>query len=254
MIADSAALFESIFDDVVNVCIWNRAPDDMLARYLECTVDRGRWERVARVDTDCPELDGLLKGFEPGVGRVRLTTEIAGLIDLFATLSDARVVGVRMMATDGEMCPLFHVDQVGLRLLCTWTGAGTEWLDAADVVREGLGHHTDAARSKAGPMRPGATIQRMAPFAVGVFKGEAWPGNTGRGAVHRSPKPNGWRALISSRRALMGDSLNSCRARPHPLRANTRQGRILFCCDRHAICPRSSRSRKSIAGVVPAPS
>jgi hypothetical protein len=129
-----------------------------------------------------------------GLGKVRLATELSGLVDLFATLTDAQTVGVRMMATMQRECPRFHVDRVGLRLLCTWVGEGTQWLAHEDVVRERLGHQPggwgEVKKSR-------AKVQRMEPFAVGVLKGEGWPGNVGRGAVHRSPAPATRRVLVS---------------------------------------------------------
>ena len=84
--------------------------------------------------------------------------------------------------------------RVGLRLLCTWIGEGTEWLAHEDVIRKRLGHQPggwgEVKKSR-------AKVHRMEPFAVGVLKGEGWPGNIGRGAVHRSPAPATWRVFVS---------------------------------------------------------
>jgi hypothetical protein len=125
---------------------------------------------------------------------VRLETELSDLVDLFATLTDARQVGVRLTATRGATCPRFHAGQLGLRLSCTWIGAGTEWVVAEDVIRSS---REAVVSSPTGPVRPGAPVHQLNPFAVGVFKGDAWPGNQGRGAVHRSPQPQGWRIFVS---------------------------------------------------------
>jgi hypothetical protein len=194
LVCDSAGVFERIFDEDMQLCIWNRVPDDLLSAYLRRTASTGNWERMARVDACEPQFEELLSGFEESVGRIRLATELAGLVDLFETLTDAQSVGIHMTATRQRECPRFHVDRVGLRLLCTWIGAGTEWLAHEDVIRERLGHHSGGCGEV---QRPGAAIQHMEPFAVGVFKGEGWPGNAGRGAVHRSPAPSSWRVLVS---------------------------------------------------------
>lgn len=57
-----------------------------------------------------------------------------------------------------------------------------------DVDRSWLGH---AAKGRAdelsGLMRPGAQIVRAAAGDVVLLKGDSWPGNAGRGAIHRSP-------------------------------------------------------------------
>jgi hypothetical protein len=194
LLCDSAAVFEGIFDVDIALCIWNRVPDEILSAYLQRSVSTGTWERMARVDAREPHLEELLCGFEQSVGKIRLATELTGLVDLLATLTDAQSVGIRMTATRQRECPHFHVDRVGLRLLCTWMGEGTEWLAQEDVVREQLGHQPGGW---AEVRRPGAPLHRMDPFAVGVFKGEGWPGNAGRGAVHRSPAPTAWRVFVS---------------------------------------------------------
>jgi hypothetical protein len=196
-VADHVSVFEHIFAEGAAICIWNRRPDEILDNYLQKSICSGAWERQARVDAAEPQLDELLMGFEDDVGRIRLVTELTSLIDLFATLSDAQTVGVRVTATQRAMCPRFHADHVGLRLLCTWIGEGTEWLAQEDVVREQLGHPRAGIQPAPGPMRPGAAVHRMSPFAVGVFKGDLWPGSDGRGAVHRSPQPTGWRVVMS---------------------------------------------------------
>jgi hypothetical protein len=172
-VADHPGVFERIFDDAVTLCVWNRQPDSILGDYLRENAGSGSWERRAQVDGGAPRFGELLAGFEADVGRIRWETELSELVELFVTLTDAKTVGLRMTATDRATCPRFHSDQVGLRMLCSWVGEGTEWLDEEDVV------------------------QQMRPFAVGVLKGDLWPGNEGRAVIHRSPQPAGWRVFVS---------------------------------------------------------
>jgi hypothetical protein len=193
-LSGSAGVFEHIFDADVSLCVWNRQRDEMLAAYLQHTLSDGSWERIARVDPRDSDFENLLRGFEAGLGKIRLMTELTCLVDLLAILTDASSVGVRMIATRDHECPRFHIDRVGMRLLCTWIGEGTEWLAHEDVNRDQLGHQSG---KWAEVRRRGARVRQMKPFAVGLFKGELWPGNAGRGAVHRSPLPRGWRVMVS---------------------------------------------------------
>jgi hypothetical protein len=196
-VADHPSIFERIFDDDVTVCIWNRAPDPILATYLRKIAGPESWERRARVEVTSPEFEELLTGFQADVGRVRWVTELTALVDLFATLTDARTVGLRITAADRATCPRFHCDQVGLRMLCCWVGEGTEWLTEEDVLRDAIGPRQSGVGFAAGAVRPGGVVRQMRSFAVGAFKGDLWPGNEGRGAVHRSPQPEGWRVFVS---------------------------------------------------------
>jgi hypothetical protein len=86
------------------------------------------------------------------------------------------------------MCPRFHVDRVLVRLCTTYCGADTEYLANADADRRRLGFAAGGRPDEtSGLLRDGAKIARAATGAIVVLKGEAWPGNAARGAIHRSP-------------------------------------------------------------------
>nr|WP_255671442.1 DUF1826 domain-containing protein [Corallococcus sp. AS-1-6] len=89
-------------------------------------------------------------------------------------------LGVRLHTLGRDLCPRFHVDRVGVRLLCTYAGPATGWLENPQVVRSALGPDGQVAR-------PGAFVRPLERFDVALLKGEAWPGNIGNGVVHRSP-------------------------------------------------------------------
>jgi hypothetical protein len=196
VVGPDAATLERIFDEGIAVAAWRRGPQPALAATLAATLPHE--ERVVRES---------LRAAEPDLGRVNAALGCAAgtalepwlreLVDVYAILADADEVGLRLCVTRGQPCPRFHVDRVGLRLICTLRGPGTEWLAHADVDRRRLGL-AGATDDASGLLRPGATVQRLEPCDVGIFKGEAWPGNEGRGAVHRSPPTDGgWRLLVT---------------------------------------------------------
>jgi hypothetical protein len=89
--------------------------------------------------------------------------------------ADIRRLGVRFVETTGcttvrlrlehvvdDACRRFHVDAVGLRLLCTYSGSGTEWIGADGQIR------------------------RMKAMEVAIFKGSSFP-VPGPRILHRSP-------------------------------------------------------------------
>jgi hypothetical protein len=53
---------------------------------------------------------------------------------------DADQVGFRLLSLSHPMCPGFHVDRVNLRLVYTYAGPGTEWLEHHSVNRQWLGN------------------------------------------------------------------------------------------------------------------
>ena len=80
------------------------------------------------------------------------------------------------------MCPRFHVDHVPLRLITSYAGVGSEWLEEGAMPRSRLGQ-PDAEPTDE------AVIQRLDTGHVALAKGEKWQGNEGRGLIHRSPQP-----------------------------------------------------------------
>ncbi len=102
-------------------------------------------------------------------------------------------------SSGGAMCPRLHVDRVGIRMLCTYRGPGTEWVDDAAVDRRFLGAASGGKPDEvSGLLRPGHRIERVPPFAVALLKGSLWQGNGGRGIVHRSPGVGeGLRVLVA---------------------------------------------------------
>lgn len=140
-----------------------------------------------------------LTGFDAFVADV---TELA---EIYTTLMGCDVLGVRLQVLRKPMCPRFHVDRVGIRLLCTYTGPATEWLDDTAADRALLGPGAKGlADADSGLIRDPHLIHGMRPGDVALLKGELFPGNEGRGVIHRSPHGNTPRLLFSLD-ALWGD-------------------------------------------------
>ncbi|UEM07833.1 DUF1826 domain-containing protein (plasmid) [Skermanella rosea] len=127
--------------------------------------------------------------------RDALVRDVARLADVFAGITGAATLRVRLEPVPGDGCKYFHADSVGIRLLCTYRGPGTWWLPDDAVERPALGSGDNAA-----VVRDPARIQVLGAGHVALLKGDAWPGNRGRGAVHRSPPADrgaGPRLLLS---------------------------------------------------------
>ncbi|MDQ3231597.1 MAG: DUF1826 domain-containing protein [Pseudobdellovibrionaceae bacterium] len=113
-----------------------------------------------------------------------LFMELKPCIDFIIQAGFGREFQLTLARPVDQMCPIFHVDKVSLRLIVTLQGPGTEWLANEDVdrkrLRKGSNHKV---------VREGALIQQLRTFQVGLMKGDEYPGNFGRGLVHRSPEP-----------------------------------------------------------------
>jgi hypothetical protein len=115
-----------------------------------------------------------------------LYSELAPYVREFQKLTRAKQLSSRLQRCHEQMCPLFHVDHMPLRMIVTLKGSGTEWLDEADVRRQGLGKGRNDKI-----VREGALVQQLQPFQIGFMKGQLYRSHYGRGLVHRSPEANG---------------------------------------------------------------
>jgi hypothetical protein len=178
-------ILTGIYRDEVNLAVWRRHACPAVAeesrRLLEDRAFSGYQltlpsARLAAFDQ-----------FLPGLAVYpRLRADIHLLAEMFSCLFDLKCVGMRLTALTRAMCPKFHVDRVTCRLICTYTGTGTEWLpnDAVD-------------RGKLGAYPLPHSIQKLEAGHVALLKGESWEGNEGAGAVHRSPSvENGEQRLL----------------------------------------------------------
>lgn len=170
-----------IFEPHVNVALLTRALPPDVAADVSTFVGTQAASVVTRVDSDAPSADWLASELAE---LAALRADVARWIEVVSDLTGAGSIGVRLTRTDTAMCPRFHVDFVGLRLVTTYQGPGTELLDAGDVARQ------DSPRPGGAPsltVHSRAAIQTAGVGDVVLLKGEGWPGNEGRGAVHRSP-------------------------------------------------------------------
>lgn len=168
-----------------NLAILRRQLPPTLTDYCRDTVARSGLQ--VRTILRAPQIAtaDLLPGLPASPGRDALADDVGALLRWFWSAFAPQQVGLRLIAVPGEMCRRFHVDYVTVRLLTTYTGAGTQWVADGDVDRSQLGG--DAADDESLLLRRAGAIENLAPGDIGLLKGEAWPGNRGRGAVHRSP-------------------------------------------------------------------
>lgn len=182
----------------VSVCVLRRRIDPDVEGFAREQLLPQPLSETLLVDPGAPDLAPLAAGAPRSPGREAFLHDVRGLISLFADLTGCPRVGVRLARLDKPMCPRLHADMVTVRLVTTYVGPGTEWAEHAAVRRDRLGHRANGVPDEvSGVLRAGARLRRMAPFDVGLLKGEAWPGNRDRGAVHRSPPGTSPRVVLT---------------------------------------------------------
>ncbi|MGG2398855.1 DUF1826 domain-containing protein [Pseudomonas sp. SH1-B] len=177
----------AVLDDGCNLAVWQRQLPAQIADFATALLIQG--EPLAQsmtlqlADADAqPNLDGLVAQYADLPGQAAFLADVSWLVRAYACLLDARRVGLRLRVLDKAMCPRFHVDHVPLRLITSYAGPGSEWLEESAMSRRGLG------QADAEP-QDDTSIQRLQAGHVALAKGEKWQGNEGRGLIHRSPQP-----------------------------------------------------------------
>lgn len=111
-------------------------------------------------------------GTPDGPERDLLIDDIAALADIFAGLSAAPYLRLRLDRVSGNACGRFHVDAVTVRLICTYRGTGTEY----GVAQNGQSPHEVFNAPTSAPL---------------LLRGKNWPAGGEVALLHRSPPIEG---------------------------------------------------------------
>ena len=163
-----------------NLAVWDRGPPyGISAASLAPLLAAAPFTAASGDDTPRAAVAALARQL-PAPAPLDLLLDVRNLAEVFAGIaSDNGRIRLRLEAVTGRGCHRWHADAVGLRLLCTYRGPGTEWL--------GLAGGAEAARALGPTARPIGPPARLPTGSAAIFKGEADPGNAGWGCVHRSP-------------------------------------------------------------------
>jgi hypothetical protein len=166
--------------------VWRRHLPKGLSTWLDGLVfpmpRQGRWQLAP--DTPlAPTVRTWLGAWLAGVAAPdpRWVDDIATLLALARRGAGRMPLAVRLDVVANDGCRLFHVDRLRVRWICTYRGAGTQWLEDGAVDRGGLGRGSNAHV---------LDWRAIGQFEAGWFaamRGDRWPGAQGRGFVHRSP-------------------------------------------------------------------
>lgn len=142
-LGEPMAVLGEVLREEVNLAIWQRHLPLQIDGFASALLAQGEPLAeslvVALSPEQAPELDGLVAAYADLPGQAAFRADVAWLVRAFACLLDARCIGVRLRVLDKAMCPRFHVDQVPLRLITSYAGVGSEWLEEGALERARLG-------------------------------------------------------------------------------------------------------------------
>jgi hypothetical protein len=169
--SDTPEILRAIADADCNLAIWERAGFADFGPLVAGDPEDIRFE-TALADLPALLLAALTEsGFAAPHLHATLVNDAALLARHFCDALELVRIELRLEVVRTDACRKFHADYVRARLITTYHGEGTDWLDDADAARVAAG---------AEPLR----INRMRAFDVGLFKGKL---GTDHPTIHRSP-------------------------------------------------------------------
>lgn len=170
-LSDSIDVLGDIRQPDCNLAIWERhAP--IAPSLLDLNGARDvRFQ--TRLDRMAADLSSQMKaaGFRDGAEWEALRADVIMLAEAYCRLLQMNACEVRLEIVTTDSCRKWHSDYVKARLITTYCGSGTQWLNSADAERVRDGQEPN----RIGQMRAGD---------VGLFKGKLASETP---AIHRSP-------------------------------------------------------------------
>lgn len=178
----------SIYDAQINIVVLRRTLAEQVKQYCQQLVElhpHFQLRSVINNERAKESLQSLLPELE---GKNRFVQDLALLLDMYSCLFDLEEIGLRLQVLDRAMCPRFHTDKLGCRLVTTYKGPGSEWLPNNVVDRSKLGAgNMGLSDEESGLLLADACVEQVNEGDVVLLKGDGWYDNEGSGIVHRSP-------------------------------------------------------------------
>ncbi|MDY6888638.1 MAG: DUF1826 domain-containing protein [Pseudomonadota bacterium] len=189
---NNANVLPHIYDQNTNIVIWQRDLEQALTNAVNTLISTNAIKPLELAVSPDDAFDKLVTALKPDDNNRdetdALCKDIALLVEMFCCLFDLKRAGLRLKILDKPMCPRFHVDKIPCRLVTTYQGVATQWLNHSDVDRSKLGTgNLGKPDEESGLFKSLNNINQLNQGDVALLKGEYWDENEGAGLVHRSP-------------------------------------------------------------------
>ncbi|MEL6531247.1 MAG: DUF1826 domain-containing protein [Pseudomonadota bacterium] len=170
-IAPDASVFSKIRDPECNLAIWERETLANAAELLAGSPSDVRFSCSLEELADRLPFEMSNSGFSQDIAIDHFVSDVSHLANEYCSAMQLGGVEVRLEIVTTDSCRKWHADYVKARLITTYIGTGTQWLNEEDA---------DRVRAGEEPQH----INTMAAGDIGLFKGKM---ATDHPAIHRSP-------------------------------------------------------------------
>lgn len=176
VIGESPAGLSAIRKTGVNMAVWRRGADvrcesairALLAARYAVALDQDP-ASAAQIGAEIQSLVG--RHCDSRSARA-LAADVWNLVGIFCGLADTNHARVRLERIEDDGCLLFHADTLRLRMLCTYAGPGTEWVENENARFDELGLRARSIEETNRAIVIDETrIRHVSPWHVAVFSG-----------------------------------------------------------------------------------
>ena len=176
--SQTLGVFDPIKSPDIDLVIWHRTLPNHFQNWLECLPASNLPQIRILVAPSAVRsaLDPMLDASGLPISNMRdfLVDDISALVHAFSTITESELVDVRLEHIDHDSCWRFHTDVVDLRLITTYLGLGTEWVNPIHAENAIIDQ-----KKYTGP------LEKLKLDEVAIFKGKK--ASKTNGIVHRSP-------------------------------------------------------------------
>ncbi|MDN2483324.1 DUF1826 domain-containing protein [Vibrio agarivorans] len=177
-----------IYQAETNIAVWDRLLPLELTQDIEAMLKTGQSLALVQTVTPSDAAEWVRNKLSGHTCAKALGEDIALIVDMFCCLFDVGEAGLRLTTLDKPMCPKFHVDHVPCRLVTTYSGSATQWLENGSADRSKLGAGSQGMPDHlSGLYQSDSDINQLKPGNIALLKGSGWEGNESLGLIHRSP-------------------------------------------------------------------
>ena len=196
---DAPDVLTQIYEQDINLSCYQRSLSPLVIEYSQILKESSHLNIRSVVTMKALE-DQLFSLLPDHSAKAAFVADLMFIIEMYACLFELDEVGLRLQVLDRAMCPRFHTDKLGCRLVTAYQGAGTEWLDEHYLDRSKLGAGNGGLPDeKSGLYADQEQINQATVGDVLLLKGDGWFGMEGKGVVHRSPAvPSGQKRLVAT--------------------------------------------------------
>jgi hypothetical protein len=188
---EQCGVFRRIAEPMVNLCLWRRVPNPSATPAIDSILSA---EKPLDLDLRAPSADQLAAGISIANASEIVSRSLKHFVDdvvflakLFADIAGTRHPRVRLERVEDDGCALFHADTLRLRMLCTYAGPGTQWLENGNARREQLGSRgRTIEEANRAIVVDESRIRSIPNWHVAIFKGRAWSADEDISLIHRS--------------------------------------------------------------------